>query len=322
MSHLVAARTVERAFRSVRRSKTPMDSQERSEKRGVRHRHGMVLDRFRAEYKIRVKRRLVRRTQIFKLTYLARLRLAARSALARRFVVVESDESEPEPGLSQVGKDRVRASGLSIARPSPPFRWWWAYWKRPFESCGCLFVYQGRGRSNPSTAEAFGHLEVPSWGLQDGAEESEPPDLRRWELPEALGGVHLELERSACGNESHAGRFRKKVFTWDFSGSQVHYDMVFNVHGRRVVPGRSVLATDGWESRGRYLPLDFYESNPGFASDTAIGRHASIDDAVWLGVDFAVFERAQNEFLVSQGLKDEEEHVKVWTRAPRANWLI
>lgn len=167
---------------------------------------GRVLDRFRAEYKIRKNRRWVRKAVEFFPNKVLGWFKAVRACLNLKFRRA-TDELAPEVSGLQVGTKVENPGDRSKQeeRPTPPFPEWWTWSKEEPEDSGLFSLYRGRGLSVGQAGESLGEL---------------PPDITDWRRPEAIGGPHRVFE-PARDNEGVPipKRYRLKKFTWDIGST-------------------------------------------------------------------------------------------------------
>lgn len=219
IAKLLTARSVSRSWGGVRGSKTSMDLQEQGDKRSL---HRKVLDRFRAEYKIRKTRRLLQRAVTFVPNMILGWLKAVRACLNLKFLRGPANPSLAEE-LSDGGSALTGSASPNLGTTKdfdPPYPFWWA-WKR-LTDCGHVALFW---RQEP-VLTALGGVWHPSLaGLSRsatmGGSSADPEDLDlAWEKPTALGGPNWKLEPVPVGECGHDCKFRKLgpiKFRWAIS---------------------------------------------------------------------------------------------------------
>jgi hypothetical protein len=193
-NHLVSARTVSRSRYGVKGPKTFICSEERREKKTL---HRMVLDRVRAEYKIRKIRRWVQKAVEFVPSMILGWLKAVRACFNRKF----RKWFDPTDNQDPTGLIVSDSKGKSVSRSSEPplvqpFPLWWAWNKTNDDNSVSLFF----GKELDTAPIGLRQLNAGTMGPA-------------WTKPEALGGPHLEVEPVLEGNEIVA--VQRKVFRWD-----------------------------------------------------------------------------------------------------------
>jgi len=183
------------------------------ESRDKRNLHRKVLDRFRAEYKIRKKRRWVQKAVEFVPNKTLGWLKAVRACLNLKFRKgPENPIRLRRPSDKGVDVSRYVAETEFNEKLQPPFPFWWA-WSRDKE-CGCLVLWRGSADADFLFQGSESHDLLKRYGTSERVFK-EGGD---WTPAEALGGPHLEVERrkDLCSDCGHTTIVRKR-YTFSLS---------------------------------------------------------------------------------------------------------
>jgi len=199
----MTARSLSRARQSVRESQIPIGREESGVKS---NRHRKVLDRLRAEYKIRKIGRWVRKAVEFVPSAVLGWLKTVRASLNLKFRKGPvDDDPEATGGLSFFDFPEGAVVQGSSSTLEPPFPEWWTYWKEMSDHTLSLF----RGVDVQDCV-------VPVWSpLRVPYERN--VDHQHWVKPEALGGPHLMIMEFKSNEED----VNRKAYLAEFIWQQV-----------------------------------------------------------------------------------------------------
>jgi len=157
-----------------------------------------------------------------------------------------------------------------------PFWWNWTAVRR----CGCVIFF----RSHPEVKTVLDSVvEQPSnvelrW-VDPGARMPFKPAK-----PEALGGVHIELEPNGCVEGPYHGSGIRR-FTWELFPHLDFYNdtVVTQAYTRHTSTSAPTLhwSRAGPETQSYPLPLDFYEFEGGYSEPRSAVRGLSQWELYW-----------------------------------------